>query len=297
MYKYCVNIVFVQNFFRVFLVSTSVYATGLVTTAVTSFGLAVMETEQTGTRRKLISVVEDVEIVSKELLEFLGMSRLSQTDDIDANELIALLKMKDEELQSILSKATLQAETQKWFENLKVEVEKRDADIRQLQRSLKESEGLLAMAVFQAKQKLNSVGKANSGKISSEELIKYAHKISASNAVAAPPAWNIGDAQRPYPTEIDMRSSLLAKFSDLPGSSQTAAGYADISRCHSAILGTHQSSVTWQPSAEVQSMTVMMSHCAASAGLESNKQHTAKDRSDDVEMMSSDSSSSSSSDE
>jgi len=42
-----------------------------------------------------------------------------------------------------MTAATLQAETQKWFENLKVEVEKRDADIRQLQRSLKESEGLL----------------------------------------------------------------------------------------------------------------------------------------------------------
>jgi len=39
--------------------------------------------------------------------------------------------------------ATLQAETQKRFESLKQEVEKRDADIRQLQRSLKESEGLL----------------------------------------------------------------------------------------------------------------------------------------------------------
>jgi len=32
------------------------------------------------------------------------MCRLSQTDDIDANQLIALLKMKDEELQSVLSK-------------------------------------------------------------------------------------------------------------------------------------------------------------------------------------------------
>jgi len=39
--------------------------------------------------------------------------------------------------------AMSQAETQKWFESLKQEVEKRDADIRQLQRSLKESEGLL----------------------------------------------------------------------------------------------------------------------------------------------------------
>lgn len=59
-----------------------------------------------------------------------------------------------------------------------------------------------------------------------------------------------------------------------------------------------QSSLTWQPSAEVQSMAVTMSHSAASAALESSKQHAAaKDRSDDVEVMSSDSSSSSSSDE
>ena len=50
-----------------------------------------------------------------------------------------------------------------------------------------------------------------------------------------------GDVRRPYPTEIDMRSSLLAKFSELPGSSQTlqtAGGYADINRGHpGAVLG------------------------------------------------------------
>jgi len=64
-----------------------------------------------------------------------------------------------------------------------------------------------------------------------------------------------------------------------------------------SVVASQQSSLTWQPSAEVQSMTVTMSHCAPSAGLDSSKQHAAKDRSDDVEMMSSDSSSSSSSDE
>lgn len=39
--------------------------------------------------------------------------------------------------------AMLQAETQKRFDSLRAEVDKRDADIRQLQRSLKEAEGLL----------------------------------------------------------------------------------------------------------------------------------------------------------
>jgi len=45
-----------------------------------------------------------------------------------------------------------------------------------------------------------------------------------------------GDVRRPYPTEMDMRSSLLAKLTE-PGSSQTVPtatlpGYADINRCH-----------------------------------------------------------------
>lgn len=49
-----------------------------------------------------------------------------------------------------------------------------------------------ATAIYQAKQKLQTINQAKSRKISSEELIKYAHKISASNAVAAPPTWAIG---------------------------------------------------------------------------------------------------------
>jgi len=43
----------------------------------------------------------------------------------------------------VMMTATLQAETHKLFERLQTDVEKRDADIRQLQRSLKESEGVL----------------------------------------------------------------------------------------------------------------------------------------------------------
>ncbi len=51
---------------------------------------------------------------------------------------------------------------------------------------------LQTSAIYQAKKKLQSIEQANSKKISSEELIKYAHKISASNAVAAPPNWAPG---------------------------------------------------------------------------------------------------------
>ncbi len=67
--------------------------------------------------------------------------------------------------------------------------------------------------LFQAKQKLESISKAQP--VNSEELIKYSHKISASNAVAAPLNWQQGDPRRPYPTDIEMRGGFLAR-ADLP---------------------------------------------------------------------------------
>ena len=51
---------------------------------------------------------------------------------------------------------------------------------------------LQSTAIYQAKQKLTAINQANNRKISSEELIKFAHRISASNAVASPPTWMPG---------------------------------------------------------------------------------------------------------
>uniref|UniRef100_T1JHT1 Mediator of RNA polymerase II transcription subunit 4 n=1 Tax=Strigamia maritima TaxID=126957 RepID=T1JHT1_STRMM len=101
------------------------------------------------------------------------------------------------------------------METLQAEVDKQDQDIRQLQKHLKEAELVLATAIYQAKQKLQSISRANKQSISSEELIKYAHRISASNAVAAPLTWQQGDPRRPYPTDIEMRLGFLGRFSDL----------------------------------------------------------------------------------
>ena len=52
---------------------------------------------------------------------------------------------------------------------------------------LKEAETLLASTIYQAKQKLENISRA--APVSSEELIKYSHKISASSAVCAPLNW------------------------------------------------------------------------------------------------------------
>ncbi|KAK3096064.1 hypothetical protein FSP39_022687 [Pinctada imbricata] len=131
-------------------------------------------------------------------------------------KLIELVTHKDKEIKETLKLAAEQAEIQKTIDELKCAVDKRDADIKNLQKNLKEAETILATAIYQAKQKLTAINQASSRKISSEELIKFAHRISASNAVASPPTWAPGDQRRPYPTDVEMRHGILGKLSDLP---------------------------------------------------------------------------------
>lgn len=65
-------------------------------------------------------------------------------------------------------------------------------------------------ALYQSKQKLNLIKKANKRPVFSEDLIRYAHNISSQHSVASPYDWNVGDPRRPYPTDLQMRQSLLS---------------------------------------------------------------------------------------
>ena len=58
---------------------------------------------------------------------------------------------------------------------------------------------------------MDSIDRAKENPVSSEELIKYSHRISASNAVCAPLTWQQGDPRRPYPTDIEMRLGFLGR--------------------------------------------------------------------------------------
>lgn len=115
-------------------------------------------------------------------------------------QLTELLIAKDDELKATLKQAAEQAKINLKMEASRAEVERQDQDIQQLQRQLKEAEQILATAIYQAKQKLRSIARANKRPVPSEELIKYAHRISASNAICAPLTWQQGDPRRPYPT-------------------------------------------------------------------------------------------------
>ena len=79
-----------------------------------------------------------------------------------------------------------------------------DQHIKALQGQLKEAETLLASTIYQAKQKLANISR--SSPVLSEDLIKYSHRISASNAVCAPLNWQQGDPR--YIIEYNVSESF-----------------------------------------------------------------------------------------
>jgi len=249
-----------------------------------------------GTRETLLSIIDDIELIAKELFENLIAPKGQKLTSTELNQLAELLVLKDQELKSTLLTASEQAEIQKKIDALQAEVEKQDQDIHHLQKYLKEAEHLLATAVYQAKQKLQCIAKSNERSVSVDDLIKYAHRISCSYAVAAPHNWQPGDPRRPYPTDIEMRLGFLGRLSDLPMSGNSLQqGNIDMS----VSRGTHgeqnpssqAGTFTWPASSDLKSS--MSSSSNHGVGMDT-KSHN-KDN-EDVEVMSTDSSSSSSSD-
>ncbi|XP_046735184.1 mediator of RNA polymerase II transcription subunit 4 isoform X1 [Diprion similis] len=246
------------------------------------------------TREVLLSLVDDMELIAKELIENTIAQKHLKLSSSEHAQLTELLVAKDNELNSTLKLASEQAKINQKMDSLKAEVERQDQDIQQLQRQLKEAEQILATAIYQAKQKLQSISRANKRPVPSEELIKFAHRISASNAVCAPLTWQQGDPRRPYPTDIEMRLGVLGRLSDLPLNGQMIGSHPGIpAELHRAGHPAGEPPVSqanqfaWHPSGEIH-MSV--------GGQGSVAMNTHKQETEDVEVMSTDSSSSSSSD-
>jgi mediator of RNA polymerase II transcription subunit 4 len=169
------------------------------------------------TREVILSLIDDVELISRELLDNCVLAKPQRFSASDHSAMTELLVDKDKKLQAALKVAAEQGEVEQEIDEVRSQVEEQDEQIKNLQKQLKEAEALLANTIYQAKQKLESISKAKP--VLSEDLIKYSHKISASNAVAAPLNWQQGDPRRPYPTDIEMRGGFLSR-SELPLSQQ-----------------------------------------------------------------------------
>nr|CAG4650496.1 EOG090X0DX5 [Sida crystallina] len=253
-------------------------------------------TSQKGTKEVLLSLIDDVEIISKELLDNLIAQKHQKPISTEHSQLVELLLQKDVDLKATLQLAEEQGVLQQKIGALENEVERHDNEIKNLQKQLKEAEQLLATAIFQAKQKLQCIARANRKPVNSEDLIKFAHRISASNAVCAPLNWQQGDLRRPYPTDIEMRLGYLGRLGDMnvnghmgnfPDVLHRSAHSMPQSMAPNSQAGTY----SWLSQGDPH-LPMSVPHGLASAMEAKN----AKKEAEDVDVMSTDSSSSSSSD-
>uniref|UniRef100_A0A8B9H9W6 Mediator of RNA polymerase II transcription subunit 4 n=1 Tax=Astyanax mexicanus TaxID=7994 RepID=A0A8B9H9W6_ASTMX len=225
----------------------------------------------------------------RELIEMLALSRTQKLPQPgEDTQVLELLVQRDKEFQELMQTAVEQGRIHQEMQQLEKEAEKRDSDIQLLQKQLKEAEHILATAVYQAKEKLKSIEKARKGSISSEEIIKYAHRISASNAVCAPLNWVPGDPRRPYPTDLEMRSGMLGHMSNLPTNGVNGHLPGD-ALAAGRLPDVLTPQYPWQSDV---SMGMLPPHHGNDFGLEPPGHN--KENEDDVEAMSTDSSSSSS---
>ncbi|XP_066562499.1 mediator of RNA polymerase II transcription subunit 4 [Amia ocellicauda] len=249
-----------------------------------------MAVSDKSTKERLLSVLDDLEVLSRELIEMLALSRCQKLPQSgEETQILELLVQRDSEFQELMKVAQEQGKVHEEMQLLEKEVEKRDSDIQQLQKQLKEAEHTLATAVYQAKEKLKSIEKARKGSISSEEIIKYAHRISASNAVCAPLNWVPGDPRRPYPTDLEMRSGMLGQMSNLPTNGVNGHLPGD-ALAAGRLPDVLTPQYPWQSSD--MSVGMLPPHHSNELMLEPPGHN--KENEDDVEVMSTDSSSSSS---
>ena len=221
---------------------------------------------------------------------------------VDIGEFAELIVTKHNELHSYVQVASEQEEFEKKIGTLKQQVDKEEEEIKNLQKKLKEAEHILSTAIYQAKQKLQLIKKANDNPIPSEELIKYAHKISSSHAVAAPYNWEQGDPRRPYPTDMEMKLGLIGQSPDfqLNVTQHTQAsgsgtpsmnGPFDRPASASGFFWNQATAGTGAGAGTDQKLSAN-----SFGGLMDVRTNGNKDSLEDVEVMSTDSSSSSSSD-
>ncbi|XP_037813322.1 mediator of RNA polymerase II transcription subunit 4 [Lucilia sericata] len=244
------------------------------------------------TKERLLLLIDDMELISKELIDNLSPKH-QKISTAEHTALVDLLVAKDEEFRKMLELADEQAKLEQKMDDLKAKVDVQDREIQKLQKSLKEAEHILSTAIFQARRKLASINQANKRPVSSEELIKYAHRISSANAVSAPLTWCIGDVRRPYPTDIEMRNGFLGK-SDLNingGGVAHQNSMAENQRNINEVPNAFQNQFNWTNMGELH---MSMGSSGNSVALETRSHKEASQ--DDVEVMSTDSSSSSSSD-
>lgn len=162
-------------------------------------------------------LIDEIEALSKELiLQTLNSNKAPKVPTTENNilrELTKILVQKQSELTIYLKTANEQQILFNKITKVKSTLVDSDSDIKNLLLYMKEAEQVLSSAVYQSRIKLDMIKKAKP--ISSDLIIKYAHKISTDYGVCCPENWTPDNPRRPYPTDSDMRMGWLGKINDL----------------------------------------------------------------------------------
>lgn len=253
------------------------------------------------TKQQLMALVEDIDLITRQLFETLSQQSSRQSSNsqsfnsqseqataqkMDVNQLTDLLLQKNKDLEDKMTMAREQQQLHRDIKLYKTVIAQKNGEIEVLQKHLKDAEHLLSTALYQAKEKLKSIRRAKQGAVPSEDIIRYAHKISAACATAAPLNWAPGDPRRPYPQDIEMRCGWLGQINNMTDSAvKPPAQLGTEGLSVPNLVGTSRSNDAQQPNWGNLS----------GSGLDGKFGFGQKGE-EDIEIMSSDSSSSSSSD-
>ncbi|VDK22193.1 unnamed protein product, partial [Anisakis simplex] len=151
--------------------------------------------------------VDDLDAIIKQMIAFL----LEQDRTCESlASLSEAFRRKQQQLKLLLSKVRAHREREQTIAKLERAVKARDDVIENIQNKLHIAETALTGAIYQAGIKIKAVHQAEAKKVNSEHVIRFANQISKSYSVAAPLFWRLGDASRPFPTEVELRVSSLA---------------------------------------------------------------------------------------
>jgi len=130
------------------------------------------------------------------------------------DKLFELLHSTEARLNVQLDTARQQVNLERKLQLTREKINIRDKQLQVFLRRLKKSEQLLADTLHHAKEKLKTIRVAEAANVSTDELIRYSYIISQAGAIAAPQGWQGGDNRRPFPTELEMRCGILARFTE-----------------------------------------------------------------------------------
>ncbi|XP_046854049.1 mediator of RNA polymerase II transcription subunit 4-like isoform X2 [Xenia sp. Carnegie-2017] len=178
-----------------------------------------VDIEKRSTKEIMLDLIDELKCCSREFFEDVSNVAvqhvfLEQTTMPSNMKVLEKLTEKNTQLLDIAQRAQEQQCRHHEIDRAKEELRMKNMEILQLHALLTETEQLLSNGLFQARKKCSAMQTAAKNKIISEDLIKYAHRISSSCAIEAPSKWRSGDARRPYPLDIEMRSGLLGKMQE-----------------------------------------------------------------------------------